>query len=584
MSWEISNLIQNGIIILALLAVLFCRIGGKGLPPKERNSYRIFVGVIVAELVLSFINAMLGKIPDSRNELVRIMLTDAIYILGSIILYGITTVVSAGRAWKYKKAILVAPVVIIVLTAIISLFTSSVFMYDDHNAFHSAPLLYVMMAVFVVQLVFAGIFCLVEGKNYKSEYISHETVAEKVSAPSNEMLDQTIETLAAAIDSRGGHSRGHSLRVAKYARNMARLADKSEEECRQVYMAGLLHDIGRLSISEEILNKAGKLTDEEYEIVKKHTINGVKALGKMSGYPYLLDGVLHHHERYDGTGYPDGLSGEDIPEIARILAVADAYDAMTSNRSYRAIMDQIDVKHELWKGSGTQFDQRYAQLMISLLDADMDYNMREKEDENEGVMFDDNGDEIVWKRRMPVKIKADNQVLMETRVATLGEFTLLVNNWSNPSEAVCVDEKGCNLEFKSYSVKDGDYVWFAPSAIIFSSANGQIGGEGYDELGVFMNAGYGWRVGSAISQTTRLIRKKGFEGWDQWIKTNKEGKDYHFSAYRQGAHVYITLDNDMLTVKGELLLPETFDKPVYMAAAGEKCTLEGITLLQEKHE
>ena len=129
-----------------------------------------------------------------------------------------------------------------------------------------------------------------------------------------------------------------------------------------------------------IITKKGKLTPEEYEEIKKHPIYGSQILDSISEFPYLRIGANGHHERYDGKGYPDGIKGEEIPELARIISVADAYDAMTSKRSYRDPIPQEVVREEIVKGTGTQFDPEYAKLMIQLIDMDKDYKMRECEE------------------------------------------------------------------------------------------------------------------------------------------------------------------------------------------------------------
>ena len=139
----------------------------------------------------------------------------------------------------------------------------------------------------------------------------------------------------------------------------------------------MLHDIGKIGVQEEIINKTSKLTDAEYDIIKTHPIIGADILNTISEMPEIAIGARWHHERYDGKGYPDKLKGDNIPEIARIIAVADAYDAMASNRSYRKALPQEVVREEIEKGKGTQFDPQIADFMLELMDEDKDYQMRE---------------------------------------------------------------------------------------------------------------------------------------------------------------------------------------------------------------
>ena len=183
------------------------------------------------------------------------------------------------------------------------------------------------------------------------------------------LFEQTAEALVSAIDAKDTYTHGHSARVAMYSERIAREAGMPEAECEKVYFAALLHDVGKIGVSNDILNKTGKLTDEEFEQIKRHTILGNQILSSIHQSPYLGLGARCHHERYDGGGYPDGLAGEDIPEIARIVAVADSYDAMTSRRSYRGPIAWDKVYSEIRDGMGTQFDPRFAEIMLRLMDS-----------------------------------------------------------------------------------------------------------------------------------------------------------------------------------------------------------------------
>lgn len=181
-----------------------------------------------------------------------------------------------------------------------------------------------------------------------------------------EFSTQVIETLVGTIDAKDKYTNGHSIRVAKYSKMIAQKLGKSPEECRQIYYVGLLHDIGKIGVPDEIINKTSRLTDEEFAIIKTHPDIGYNLLCKLTKIENVSIGAHYHHERYDGRGYPEGLKGEEIPEIARIIAVADTYDAMTSNRSYRKAMTQEKVRGEIEKGKGTQFDPQFADKMLDI--------------------------------------------------------------------------------------------------------------------------------------------------------------------------------------------------------------------------
>lgn len=192
------------------------------------------------------------------------------------------------------------------------------------------------------------------------------------------MSIQIVMALAEAIDLKSAYTNGHSSRVAEYSRTIAKQAGFTPEMQKEIHMAALMHDVGKIGIPDAIINKEGKLNDEEYEIIKSHPVLGEKILRKIPESPELLMGARYHHERYDGRGYPEGLVGEEIPIEGRIIAVADAYDAMSSRRSYRAALPQAQIRAEIEEGRGTQFDPLFADIMLAMIDADTDYQMREK--------------------------------------------------------------------------------------------------------------------------------------------------------------------------------------------------------------
>ena len=185
-------------------------------------------------------------------------------------------------------------------------------------------------------------------------------------------------TLADAIDAKDKYTNGHSRRVAAYSREIAKRAGYSLKRQDEIYMMGLLHDVGKIGIPDAVINKPGRLTDEEFERIKLHPAVGAHILSNIKEMPKLAIGARWHHERFDGRGYPDGLSGHKIPEEARIIAVSDAYDAMTSNRSYRNMMPQEKVRSEIEKGLGVQFDPLFAAIMLKMIDEDQEYRMTEK--------------------------------------------------------------------------------------------------------------------------------------------------------------------------------------------------------------
>ena len=200
---------------------------------------------------------------------------------------------------------------------------------------------------------------------------------EKKTEENEKLFMHVVHSLADAIDAKDTYTNGHSGRVAKYSKEIARRYGYSEKAQGDIYMMGLLHDVGKIGVPDAVINKPAKLTDEEFAMIKNHPAMGSRILKNIKEMPALATGARWHHEKYGGGGYPDGLSGNDIPEEARIIAVADSYDAMSSRRSYRDVLPQEVVRDEIEKGKGTQFDPKFADIMLSMIDEDTEYTMKE---------------------------------------------------------------------------------------------------------------------------------------------------------------------------------------------------------------
>ena len=182
-----------------------------------------------------------------------------------------------------------------------------------------------------------------------------------------EIITESIETFTGFIDAKDKYTNGHSKRVAIYTRLIAEKMGITGEELDKVYYIALLHDCGKIAVPDNVLGKPGKLTDEEFEIIKSHTTRGGEILSSFKSLENVGDGAHYHHERYDGKGYPVGLKGEEIPLIARMICVADAFDAMNSNRVYRKRMSKDDILNEIEKNKGSQFDPKIADIMLALI-------------------------------------------------------------------------------------------------------------------------------------------------------------------------------------------------------------------------
>ncbi len=241
----------------------------------------------------------------------------------------------------------------------IATFNQGVFKYHLHISVWDLPifvLLIVVLFVWFVALISYGISQIRVKRLLEQQ--KHDGM----------IIEQSIKTFINFIEAKDPNTKGHSERVATISRMVADKMGYSPLECNRIYYIALMHDCGKISVPVTILQKPGKLTDEEYEVIKQHTTYGDKMLRDFSSLEGINLGALYHHERYDGKGYPVGLAGEDIPPIARIIGVADAFDAMNSNRCYRSRLSRETILHELVENAGKQFDPQVVECVLELIE------------------------------------------------------------------------------------------------------------------------------------------------------------------------------------------------------------------------
>lgn len=426
----------------------------------------------------------------------------------------------------FKQVMLILNVIIIALCWIIGYnFPDLVETYSKGgNWFDSFAALFIVSIILYVLIAFQRSL-LRKDEEYKN---------------SKRLFEQTAIALVNAIDAKDTYTHGHSSRVAEYSRKLAEMKGMSEKDWEEIYYTALLHDVGKIGIPESIITKDGKLTNEEYEIIKQHPSLGGQILQSISEFPYLSIGACGHHERYDGKGYPFGLKGTDIPEVARIISVADAYDAMTSKRSYRDPIPQQIVREEIVKGMGTQFDPEYARLMLHLIDVDTEYEMSEREEARE---FAGKNELIIGKYRSEI-----SEGILITPCMTTVKMTIR------------------ELERKSGRVP-------VPSIIIFDSLDGRYH-DGEKEIKDLNYFEYGeiWFDGRTVTGGARKMQANTIKSNSPDIENENE---YIVEAVKIKDHMQVRIKEKTQVSEVIIALPDS-SRYVYIGLTGENCRIDNI--------
>lgn len=345
--------------------------------------------------VLGFIDGLLAAVDAVEkmlggNIVIDIILLICIIVLGIVLAKMKPEFVRALKKDIEVRCLTVGEEVLIWAAGLWLIITNEVFDAVIKETATGFAYYYIAILNFILVIILI-IFVLTS--NYRDYYAKKSMQLKEMLVDTMENLEKqnkaTLMALTRAIEAKDRYTKGHSARVAKYSKMLAARMEKSTEEQEEIYNVALLHDVGKIRVPEEVINKAGKLTDEEFDYIKLHPVAGSNILKDIRGNSQLSIGAKFHHERYDGKGYPNGISGKNIPEIARIIAVADSYDAMASNRSYRKALPQEVVRGEIEKGMGTQFDPEIAKVMLEIIDEDKDYNLREKDTLEKNILVVD---------------------------------------------------------------------------------------------------------------------------------------------------------------------------------------------------
>ncbi|MBR6359880.1 MAG: HD domain-containing protein [Lachnospiraceae bacterium] len=509
--------------------------------PKTKRTPKRLVFVSVAailEMIMVIITQFTGLYYyiDENNRYVRgkgFLLCYVVPILCPLIQY---TVI---RQYKKKVSSLIYTSLVLYIFVPIAMGIIQIFAYGISIVNMAMVLVSISLYIFTYLDINAAVM--------RAHDIEMQGVREEQKSMQR-LFDQTAKAFVKAVEKKDVYSEGHSERVAELAVKIARLCEKDNDECNRIYYSALLHDVGKIGIPDSIIGKNGALTDAEYEIVKNKPLIGSEILSSITEYPYLEQAAHYSSERYDGSGYPEGLKGEQIPEAARIVAVADAYDVMTTKRPFMAPLPLSLAKEEIIKSSGSMFDPKFAKVIASLIDDEM--------------------------RRLDPE--DDREVEREFKCKAYREFVTM---------GIQVSERVLTITFDFEPTgKSKDFC--EPAMVLFDS---------YDRLihindrsiKAFHYSEYGeiWFDGHSVTTEARKIEMKVLPEDEDNVKPVKDpatGKTtYRIVAARYGDHMKIRTEGPTHIVESTVALPSVA-KSAYIGLTGENCHVSNITI--EKSE
>ncbi|MBE5847018.1 MAG: HD domain-containing protein [Lachnospiraceae bacterium] len=359
------------------------------------------------------------------------------------------------------------------------------------------------------------------------------------------LFDQTARAFVTAVEQRDPFSQGHSARTADYARRIAAAAGKTEDECDAVYYSALLHDVGMIGIPDSLIAKTGGLSDEERQILRKKPIYSSEILSSIREYPYLREDALHSHERYNGEGYPSGLKGKEIPETARIIAVADAYDTMISPQRFRDPLPYQYVREEFIKESGGQFDPDFARIMVQIIDED--------------------------------HAEHEQQVIKQA------EEELLCREYRDKvSVGISITRDVKRLRFTATPQDAPDGGFSAPSIILFDAIDRHVHTDPESiEAYQYMEYGEVWFDGHFVSTAARNIEATPMESMAAAAAEDMEQAGqlavYDITAMRYEDHVSLKMIGPTHVTDVIVALPNK-TKACYIGLTGENCHIKDVSI------
>ncbi len=527
--------ISNCMVFLLTSAVIFVfnlyltdllrHEGGISSPPRRLKFVRSIsvLGLFLA-IFSTYIN--LYYYFDEMNQYHRgkgFLIAYIIPVLGPIIQY---TVIRQHRK-KFSKLIytsLVLYIFVPILCGILQIFTYGISIVNMS-----------MVAVSISLYIFTYLDI-----NATVEH-AHEVEIQNMQGEQTKMrrlFDQTATAFVSAVEKKDDFAKGNSIKVAQYARKIAELAGKNEEDCEKVYYAALLHDVGMIGVPDSVIKNEEDPGKWDYEMMRRKPLIGDEILSNITEYPYLRQGAHYSHERYNGTGYPEGLKGTAIPEIARIIAVADAYVTMTTKKRYRGPRPQFVAREAFVKGSGEEFDPLYANIMLNIIDTGTKENT------------------------------SDQTGMLETEISC-GNYREQV------STGISVENDIKRISFDYISTADNDDLFSAPSIIIFDSYDANVYDDERSVRGYhYLEYGELWFDKHSIITAARNIEEKSLD--DPGYNVNPiEGNRYEIIAGRYEDHLKLIMRSKEFSKEVIIALPNSTNA-AYIGLTGENCRLTNI--------
>lgn len=353
------------------------------------------------------------------------------------------------------------------------------------------------------------------------------------------LFDQTATAFVSAVEKKDEFTKGHALRIAEYAKEIAKRAGKNEEECEKAYYAALLHDVGLIGIPDSVIKQDSDPDKWDYETMRKKPLISEEILSSISEYPYLSETARYSHERYNGTGYPEGLKGKDIPEMARIVGTADAYVTMTTRKRYRDAIPGFMAREIFLKGAGEEFDPEFASIMVRIMDSEVNSHSEES--------------------------AADE------------ETEIICNEYrEHVSKGVPVDDNIRRIRFSCELSEEPGVRFSAPSIILFDSYDMRIHSSIKDiERYGYLEYGEIWFDKHSVTTAASKMAEK--ETGDNESVKSSDGKHlYEIIASRYEDHIKLVLKSEDYSKEVIVALPNV-SKASYIGLTGENCRIMDIS-------